>query len=538
MKKTLCIVLITAMLLSLMPLAVFADTTPTGTAISTMDELKAMSASGTYYLADDITISGSWDYATPFAGTLDGDGHTIYLADGVTLAGGLFRELKNCTIKNLNIKQLGNATYNTATSQTLNNTIEGIGALAALAYGDDKGDVACTITNVSIYANITASDRNVGGFIGEVRYSALQMDRCVFDGSITSTGGENNYGTAGMVGGSWQRSYKFNIIDCINYATITAEGYAAGIFGANRVGGYNNDNCFRNTRIQYCINYGDITTTKSEYAGGMFAVYRKNDASVEVRFKNNINYGAITAPTDTGKAGGVGGGFRSNNDNGTAQLMGNINYGAITGSWSTNTVANPYNGSIQTRQYNYCSTAISGGYGADVITDAAAVISTLNNAGFDGARPQIYTLLPNGKITLTWAYTDATLVGVQLSEIAGEQGSETRSIRFVGGIGEEFGDLDNLGIIIVAIDSNGNRIKMFEGKTDTVYKTLKAGGEDVYAEDYSKTYFYTAVVNNIPVSLGELTFELIPFEIADGVVTYGYQGSVTVDLAKVETPAA
>ena len=55
MKKTLCIVLITAMLLSLMPLAVFADTTPTGTAISTMDELRAMSASGTYYLADDIT---------------------------------------------------------------------------------------------------------------------------------------------------------------------------------------------------------------------------------------------------------------------------------------------------------------------------------------------------------------------------------------------------------------------------------------------------------------------------------------------------
>ena len=257
MKKTLSILLIVAMLFSALSLATVAA--PAGTAITNADELKAITDSGTYYLANDITISGSWDLSTRFRGTLDGDGHTIYIADGTTLAGGLFRELAGkCVIKNLSIIQLGNATYNTAYSATTTATIEGIGALAAgTAHGYGEVSDPVTIQDVYIYANInTSHGKNVGGFIGEVRYSSLQMTRCVFDGSITATGGTDNYGVGGMVGGSWQRAYTFNIQECINYATITADAVVGGIFGTNRVGGYNNDNCFRNTRFEYCINYG------------------------------------------------------------------------------------------------------------------------------------------------------------------------------------------------------------------------------------------------------------------------------------------
>ena len=43
MKKFFSILLISAMLLTLVPMTVFADTTPTGTAISTVEQLKAMS---------------------------------------------------------------------------------------------------------------------------------------------------------------------------------------------------------------------------------------------------------------------------------------------------------------------------------------------------------------------------------------------------------------------------------------------------------------------------------------------------------------
>ena len=530
------------MLFSALSLATVAA--PAGTAITSAAELQAMSAGGTYYLADDITISGNWDYATPFAGTLDGDGHTIYIADGTTLAGGLFRELKNPTIKNLKIVQKGNATYNTATSSTLSNTIEGTGVLAALAYGDDKGSPMCTITDVYIYANLNATHgKNVGGFIGEVRYGALQMTRCVFDGSITATGGTDNYGVGGMVGGSWQRSYTFNIQECINYADITADAVVGGMFGTNRVGGYNNDNCFRNTRFEFCINYGDITTTASEYAGGIFGTFKMNDASsVQIRFRNNINYGTIeNKRTASGNkcAAGIGGGFRGTSTSGTtSQLMGNINYGTAIGSWTSNMVANPWTGSIATRDLNYCGTTFGSGYGSTEITDAAAVVSKLNSAGFDNTKPAIYSLLPNGQITLTFAKeagygaetvgsAKTTIVGAQLSGTAADT---TRNVRFVGGLDAEFTNLEEVGIMITASYGDG-QTKTFEGQTSTVYEYILADGEPVYAADNGVDYFYTAVINNVPTNVGTVTFKVFAYQLSDGAVVYSNATTLTVDMA-------
>ena len=534
-----------AMLLGLIPLV--ATAAPAGTAITSAAELQAMSASGTYYLANDITISGNWDYATPFAGTLDGDGHTIYIADGTTLAGGLFRELKNPTIKNLKIVQKGNATYNTAYSNTLKATIEGTGVLAALAYGDDKSSPVCTITDVYIYANLNATHgKNVGGFIGEVRYGALQMTRCVFDGSITATGGTDNFGVGGMVGGTWQRSYSFNIQECINYATIKADAVAGGIFGTNRVGGYSGDgaaNCLRNTRFEYCINYGDVTTTASEYAGGIFGTYKMNDYAVQIRFRNNINFGTVTnaAAAVSGKnrcAGGIGGGFRGTSTSGTtSQLMGNINYGTAIGSWTSNMVANPWTGSIATRQLNYCGTEFGSGYGSTKITDASAVVSSLNSAGFDGSRPRIYSLLPNGKITLTWAKergygaetvgsAKTTFVGAQLS---GTGADETRNVRFIGGIKAENTDLEKVGIMIIASYGDGQSLT-FEGETVDVYETILADGETIHAVDNGVDYFYTAVVSEIPTNIGTVTFKVFAYQLDDGAVVYSNSGVLTIDL--------
>ena len=529
------------MLFSALSLAAFAA--PAGTAITSAAELQAMSASGTYYLANDITISGNWDYATPFAGTLDGDGHTIYIADGTTLAGGLFRELKNPTIKNLKIVQKGNATYNTAYSNTLKATIEGTGVLAALAYGDDKSSPVCTITDVYIYANLNATHgKNVGGFIGEVRYGALQMTRCVFDGSITATGGTDNFGVGGMVGGSWQRSYTFNIQECINYADITADAVVGGIFGTNRVGGYNNDNCFRNTRIEFCINYGDITTTASEYAGGMFGTYKMNDIAAQVRFRNDINYGTISnTRTASGNkcAGGIGGGYRgSSNGENTSQLMGCINYGTTNGSWTSDMVCNPWTGSIATRQLNYTDVTRGTGYTGTVITDAAATVSSLNSAGFDSTKPAIYSLLPNGKITLTWAKergygaetvgsAKTTIVGAQLSGTAADT---TRNIRFVGGLDAEFTNLEEVGIMITASYGDG-QTKTFEGQTSTVYEYILADGEPVYAADNGVDYFYTAVINNVPSNVGTITFKVFAYQLSDGAVVYSNATTLTVDMA-------
>ena len=140
MKKTLSILLISAMLLAIMPLAIFAA--PTGTAITSASQLYNISTSdtGNYYLANDITISGYWE-GKNFKGNLDGNGHTIYLEDGVTIKNGVFNGLWGSYVKNLNIIQKGSATYQARSS-----------AIGVLTRGVNNNNV--TISNVySVHQN-------------------------------------------------------------------------------------------------------------------------------------------------------------------------------------------------------------------------------------------------------------------------------------------------------------------------------------------------------------------------------------------------
>ena len=530
MKKFLSILLISAMLLTLVPMVVFADTTPTGTAISTVEQLKAMSGatSDSYYLANDITISGTWNFTTSFGSDLDGNGHTIYFADGVSITGGLFNAIKgDCHIKNLNIVQLGTATY-TAVN-------EGIGLVAASARGEGEW---IKVSNVSVYANISGNfgNNNVAGLIGDVRSCKVDMNRCSFDGSIKNTVGSGDKGAAGMIGGTWATVYQLYITQCVNYADITAGTYAAGIFGANRVNSYTDNSCIRDMKIEYCMNYGDITSTGSENAGGMFAVYRMNKDKT-VRFRNNVNYGTINASSSNGKAGGIGGNYRGNTG-GTSQLMGNVNYGVIKATTNKSTmVANVYgDAGFGSTQLNYCSDTASNTHGSKGthFTDAEATAASLNNS----FGSEIFTMLPNGKMTLTWAKeagygsevvgaAETAFVGAQLS---GSADDATRSVRFVGGLDEEFTNLDEVGVMIIATFGDGQR-KVFEGQTATVYTSVLADGQEVLASENGVDYFYTAIVTGIPTELGNVTFEVFTYQLADGAVAYSNSTTLTVNIA-------
>ena len=74
-----------------------------GTAISTRSQLASISGSGSYYLTQDIDLSGSnWTPISSFSGTLDGRGYAIknMKISGTTQYAGLFETLKG-TVKNL-----------------------------------------------------------------------------------------------------------------------------------------------------------------------------------------------------------------------------------------------------------------------------------------------------------------------------------------------------------------------------------------------------------------------------------------------------
>ncbi|MDO5520913.1 MAG: hypothetical protein Q4G58_10520, partial [bacterium] len=79
MRRSLCMVLICVMtILSvggfIPPMEVYAAE---GTAIRTEQELRKIKSEGTYYLANDITLSGDWTPLESFRGILDGNGYKI-----------------------------------------------------------------------------------------------------------------------------------------------------------------------------------------------------------------------------------------------------------------------------------------------------------------------------------------------------------------------------------------------------------------------------------------------------------------------------
>ena len=564
MKKTLCMLLITAMLLSVMPMMVFAAT-PEGEAITTAEQLYNMEDNKKYYLAEDITITQEnsiyfkdkeegggyaygvgWKYRSPLDGTtLDGNGKTIYYADGLTIYAGLFSEVKGITVKNLNIVASDNVTY------------KGLGGEVSPLVRRVVGGTV-TITDVNVYANIEMTSDNGanqgGGIVSQViRSSTLRLTRCVFSGSITknyTVSKDNAKGVAGMVGGNYIHSdgtadaMRIYMEECINYADITNVGLgaASGFFGKSRNNETSSDEGIREFVIKNCINYGDITG--GEDAGGFIGYLNLNPSTVNT-FKYNINYGDVEGTYSTSRAGGFVA-YLCMQSNSSCTMHGFINFGELSAKTNVDDAVGNliFKGSGHNRDNNTNYTHQSygkhssgdSGSGADLIKDVAAACNTLNarmNAGGG-----YYVLLANGKLGLVWAnnagydeqapnYIDATLIGVQLSGTAQDQ---SRNVRFVCGL-EGITGLSEVGVKIIAKDANGNTLKEFEGTTNKVYESILAGGEDIYAKEYGKTYFYTAVIEGVPTSVGEITFEVHAFETTTNGTIYGIDQTVNVNMA-------
>ena len=136
MKRTISILVIVAMMLaSVLAIVPAYAETPAGTAITTAADFAAMDAAGTYYLANDITISES--YAQVFTGTLDGNGKTVTVSQPMFFNFG--GKIKNLTVA-------GSITALAADAE-----------IAALAGEGARGAVAATVkcgTEV-VFENIT-----------------------------------------------------------------------------------------------------------------------------------------------------------------------------------------------------------------------------------------------------------------------------------------------------------------------------------------------------------------------------------------------
>ena len=269
-KRFLALLLVLAMVFSLMPAALAADTVDvaalpeyaadadisTGAAykISTEESLRAFAAAvkaddgnGTYahagvtlYLAGDIALTGTW---TPvgstatyvgdfFAGTFDGCGHTI---SGLNVQGskvnqGLFAAINKATIRNLNVS----GTVSCGTK----NYVGGI-----------VGKVqAGTIENCSFSGSVTGG--YTGGIAGGLNSNNVTISGCANLAAVTGT-------TAGGILGYWKNTA--SIRDCYNTGSVTGSAKAGGIVGQLQKGS-----------IENCYSTGVVGGTAAQF-GGIFA---------------------------------------------------------------------------------------------------------------------------------------------------------------------------------------------------------------------------------------------------------------------------
>ena len=268
MKKYLSLFLVVAMLVTAIPLVASAADV---TVITNQAELAAMDANGNYQLGNDITISGSWELDIPFGGTFDGNGMTIYYADGLQLKGGLFSQLREgATVENLTIKQLGSATYTPGNHryESENRDSWGIGVLASVIRGRYWGIsyVPTTIKNVNVYADVIVNSNayHVGGLVGYARHSVAIFEDCSFSGSLTVNGtAYDERGTGGILGSTEHYVYGVGLYNCVNYGEINSCGLTGGIFGGNKItdgrsgvtlAGYANTALL----IDGCMNFGTV----------------------------------------------------------------------------------------------------------------------------------------------------------------------------------------------------------------------------------------------------------------------------------------
>lgn len=197
-----------------------------------------------------------------FAGTFDGQGHTISDLSITTLPGGavrtgLFGTTYGGVVKDFTIK--GSITLSTGNSGT-NSGIGG--AIGATKYGT-------AVSGVTSYVNISNTSANalvhVGGVVGELYSSTAKQ--CLYFGSINLQNASDSIG--GVVGYINNSEIGY----CANLGTVktaTAGAYVGGVLGyLNNPSG----------KIHNCYNYGSVKNGGGNHCGAIIGWLRGGTAS-------------------------------------------------------------------------------------------------------------------------------------------------------------------------------------------------------------------------------------------------------------------
>ena len=290
---------------------VSASYKPEGTAITNATEFANMVPNGKYYLANDITITATWNAGKAidstnfsknlaFTGTFDGNGHKI--TTDVALFANLAGTVKNLTIEgSIKATKFHNAALAIYTTQSevfvdnvynKANVLGGKVCASMIAYSAGEADVR--ISNCRNDGNITG-DSYLGGIIGYAEDKIVHVTNTVNCGNITSEKGTSDSYGAGIIGhfggaDAVGLSSVCKLEDCANYGDVSAvTGASAGMLAF--VKGY--------ASINRCVNYGNIVNRAGLAAGILGSGSDKADTTA-MHIDSAKNFGNIASGQGAG----------------------------------------------------------------------------------------------------------------------------------------------------------------------------------------------------------------------------------------------
>ena len=291
--------------------------------VSSYDQLQALALASTaevnlsgkiIKLANDIDLTGKvwtpfgFSEKEPFAGTIDGDNHTI---KGLSSAG--YTQMDKATIQNTTNRQKGPAygfvcIAKDATIKNLKFTDVNIDVEDGIAVGAVVGDArgsSLTIENVTVDGSVKAKDK-VGGFVGLAGYNestkfVLTIGNSVNNADVVAKNTAAYNRAGGFVGGlggseKFKDGGKVEFVSCTNNGNVTVTGCKEKetttgnqgliVMAGGFIGAVNGGKTI--TVTPDCINNGTITVTNTKYDNstktitGMTAGSRYDEGWVKV----------------------------------------------------------------------------------------------------------------------------------------------------------------------------------------------------------------------------------------------------------------
>ena len=401
MKRTilsLCTILaIAIIILTSLVSTSWADTV---TEIKTEADLKAMSSSGGYRLANDITLTEAVTIPA-FSGSFDGNGKTIS-----GLSAPLFKELSG-SVSNLTLKGEITTGVSTATGVLANRVakalkVKNVTVDVSVSAPSATG-VAGFIGEVSTSSAVTVSfegcvnkgsvqaSANVAGFVGAVTstsstYATVTFDHCINEGIVSMTSGDGNIGAGGFVG--FGDRYSDVIVEySSNRANVSSKGGDHGVGGIYGGGTWTSGDNQKFT-ARYCSNYGDVTVSAGRgRAGGICGRMNRNGSAYTIEYCYNV--GTVSAKDDS--AAGI---FSYTNSSAKVTIKNCYNAGELKNAARIFPIAGSGAASSATSLQNYYVGADTNLSGENVSATKVASKDALNTAllSFDEA---VFTVIPN-----------------------------------------------------------------------------------------------------------------------------------------------